>query len=49
VSADPLAAHGSVGELRLVPEGESAQHFDLHASWIPAGADLDRIEVGPGR
>jgi hypothetical protein len=36
VSADPLAAHGSVGELRLVPEGESAQHFDLHASWIPA-------------
>jgi hypothetical protein len=46
-SGEPLSDEGSVGGYRVVPEGESLQHFDLHESWIPEGADLDRIEVGP--
>jgi hypothetical protein len=46
-SGEPLSDEGSIGGYRVVPEGESLQHFDLHESWIPEGADLDRIEVGP--
>jgi hypothetical protein len=46
-SGDPLSDEGSVGGYRVVPAGETLQHFDLHESWIPEGADLDRIEVGP--
>ncbi|MEU5874639.1 hypothetical protein AB0A73_24130 [Glycomyces sp. NPDC047369] len=37
---------GSAG-WRTVGAGESVQELDLHASWIPEGADLDRIEIGP--
>ncbi|WP_335985933.1 hypothetical protein [Glycomyces sp. MUSA5-2] len=37
---------GSAG-WRSVGAGESVQELDLHASWIPEGADLDRIEIGP--
>ncbi|MFB9660731.1 hypothetical protein ACFQS3_16750 [Glycomyces mayteni] len=39
---------GSAG-WRTVAAGESVQELDLHASWIPEGADLDRIEIGPRR
>jgi hypothetical protein len=37
---------GSAG-WRTVKEGETLQEIDLHAAWIPEGADLDRIEIGP--
>jgi hypothetical protein len=37
---------GSAG-WRTVNAGETVQEIDLHASWIPEGADLDRIELGP--
>jgi hypothetical protein len=49
VSGDPMLNESHIGRYRVVPEGESFQYFDLHESWIPAGADLDLIEVGPGR
>lgn len=37
------------GSFRTLPEGESDQYFDLLEEWIPEGADLDRIEIGPSR
>ncbi|WP_157974719.1 hypothetical protein [Glycomyces dulcitolivorans] len=37
---------GSAG-WRTVNAGETVQEIDLHASWIPEGADLDMIELGP--
>ncbi|MEV3935011.1 hypothetical protein AB0K52_03375 [Glycomyces sp. NPDC049804] len=37
------------GSFRALPEGESAQYVDLTEEWIPEGADLDRIEIGPSR
>ncbi|GAB3230612.1 hypothetical protein GCM10027447_25210 [Glycomyces halotolerans] len=33
---------------RWAPEGVSVHHFDLAAHMIPADADLDRIQIGPG-
>ncbi|MCC3762345.1 hypothetical protein K3N28_04595 [Glycomyces sp. TRM65418] len=47
-TSDPMSIESGIGgAYRAVPAGESFQHFDLHASWIPDGADLDRIEIGP--
>ncbi|GAA1675169.1 hypothetical protein GCM10009830_22170 [Glycomyces endophyticus] len=44
---DPFSFElGSAG-WRTVLEGETVQELDLHAAWIPEGADLDRIEIGP--
>ncbi|WP_205326234.1 hypothetical protein [Glycomyces sp. YM15] len=37
------------GGFRTFPAGESAQYVDVPADWIPEGADLDRIEIGPSR
>ncbi|MEU5154920.1 hypothetical protein [Glycomyces sp. NPDC021274] len=37
------------GAFRTFPEGESDQYVDVAAQWIPEGADLDRIEIGPSR
>jgi hypothetical protein len=38
-----------VGAVRTFPAGESEQYVDVTEDWIPEGADLDRIEVGPSR
>jgi len=49
-SADPFGFDGAVGVMAVylpVPEGESFQYIDIAEAWIPEGADLDRIEVGP--
>lgn len=44
---DPFSFElGSAG-WRTVRAGETLQEIDLHASWIPEGADIDRIEIGP--
>ncbi|SDK70881.1 hypothetical protein SAMN05216298_1284 [Glycomyces sambucus] len=44
---DPFSFElGSAG-WRTVMEGETVQELDLHASWIPEGADLGRTEIGP--
>jgi hypothetical protein len=37
------------GAYRTLPAGESTQYVDVLADWIPEGADLDRIEIGPSR
>jgi hypothetical protein len=37
------------GAIRTFPAGESEQYIDVTEEWIPEGADLDRIEVGPSR
>ncbi|MDA1359323.1 hypothetical protein O1R50_06805 [Glycomyces luteolus] len=41
--------YGYTGGARTFPAGESAQYVDVTAEWIPEGADLDRIEIGPSR
>ncbi|MQM27674.1 hypothetical protein [Glycomyces albidus] len=44
---DPFSFElGSAG-WRTVEEGETLQELDLHAAWIPEGADLDSVEIGP--
>jgi hypothetical protein len=47
-TGDPLS-EDNPGGYRTLPEGEATHHFDMHESWIPEGADLDRIEVGPSQ
>lgn len=47
-TGDPLSEENP-GGYRTLPEGESTHHFDMHESWIPEGADLDRIEIGPSQ
>jgi hypothetical protein len=47
-AADPMSEENP-GSYRTLPEGETAHHFDMHESWIPEGADLDRIEIGPSQ
>lgn len=47
-AGDPLSEENPAG-YRTLPEGEATHHFDLHESWIPEGADLDQIEIGPSQ
>ncbi|MEU6861477.1 hypothetical protein AB0B28_21690 [Glycomyces sp. NPDC046736] len=46
VALDPFSDLLFWGASRSYPEGTSVQSLDLPASWIPEGADLDRIEIG---
>ncbi|MFG3339102.1 hypothetical protein [Glycomyces sp. NPDC048151] len=45
----PADADLASGGFRTLPAGESRQFVDVTAEWIPEGADLDRIEIGPSR
>ncbi|RRR97304.1 hypothetical protein [Glycomyces terrestris] len=44
---DPFAFELGAAGWRTVQAGETVQEIDLHETWIPEGADLDRIEIGP--
>lgn len=45
---DPFGAVGDMVGYRSVPPGVSIQYLDLPLEYIPEGADLNRIEIGPG-
>jgi hypothetical protein len=47
-AGDPMSEENQ-GVYRLLPEGEATHHFDMHEAWIPEGADLDQIEIGPSQ
>jgi hypothetical protein len=47
-SSDPMSEENQ-GVYRALPEGEAPHHFDMHEAWIPEGADLDQIEIGPSQ
>ncbi|WP_026929104.1 hypothetical protein [Glycomyces tenuis] len=45
---DPFGDPNTVPGYRSIPPGVSLQYIDLLTASIPEGADLNRIEIGPG-
>ncbi|HEX2145559.1 MAG TPA: hypothetical protein VHG10_13735 [Glycomyces sp.] len=46
-ASEPFSFDGGSNAYRMQPEGESLQFVDVHESWIPEGADLASVEIGP--